>query len=763
MSNGKATPKNFKGKGDHMSTAEKVDRKQELLLENLGCANCAAKIEKKVGNLDGVKTASVNFVSKILQIEVLDSNDMNRILDEASVIAVDIESGIKVIRMKELEDGKIKAGTMKPVLKSEWLRYGLATLLFALGLVLQLDIWLELGIFVVAYLLFGADVLVIAVRNILKGNIFDENFLMSIATLGAFAIGEYPEAVAVMLFYKVGEFFQDHAVNRSRDSISALMNIRPEYANLKTGKTLKKVAPEKVQIGDEIVVKPGEKVPLDGFIVEGESSLNVSQLTGESLPKEVAVGSEILSGSINLNGTLTVRTSKTYEDSTVSKILELVQNAHSQKAPTEQFITKFARYYTPIVVFSALALAIIPPLVVPGAVFSEWLKRALIFLVVSCPCALVISIPLGFFGGIGAASKSGILIKGGNYLEALTNVTTVVFDKTGTLTKGKFAVQKIFSVIPLEEAKVLEHIAHAEYLSNHPIALSILEAYSKEINREDIAECEEVSGFGMKVTAKGQNIIAGNAKLLKQENIQFIESEDLGTQVYLAVNRVYLGYLVIADELKENAAEAVAELKKMNIGQLVMLTGDNRAIAEKTGLGLGLEEVYYELLPHQKVEKLELLEKNLKAKQNAMIVKSSGFMKLIGNNGGFMRQLGNKAGFMRQPGKLVFMGDGMNDAPVLARADIGIAMGGVGSDAAIEAADVVLMTDDPMNLIKAIRIAQRTKTIVWQNIVFALGVKALVLLMGAVGIATMWEAVFADVGVALIAVLNAMRVLEWKA
>nr|MDA8221281.1 heavy metal translocating P-type ATPase [Desulfitobacterium hafniense] len=615
------------------------------------------------------------------------------------------------------EDGGIK--------KSKAIQLGIGAALFFAAILAELPFWVEFGIFFVSYVLVGGEVVLKAVRNISKGQVFDENFLMSVATIGAFAIKQFPEGVAVMLFYQVGELFQNMAVNRSRKSISALMDIRPDYANLKVGEDIKRLSPEEISVGDIIVIKPGEKVPLDGKVIEGMSMLDTSAITGESVPREVEPGNEILSGTINKNGLLTVEVTKEFGDSTVSKILDLVQNANSRKAPTEQFITKFSRYYTPVVVFVALAMAVVPPLVVSGATFSDWIYRALVFLVVSCPCALVISIPLGFFGGIGGAAKNGILVKGSNYLEALNNVDTIVFDKTGTLTKGVFKVTKIVTLGHESEENLLEYAAFAESYSNHPIAISILKAYGREINKGEIQDYDEISGHGIKVSVKGKRILAGNKKLMAKETIKYDVVDEAGTVVHVAIDGNYAGYIVISDEIKDDAQKAIKELKGIGVRKLVMLTGDNKLVGEAIGHQLGLDEVHAELLPDQKVEKLELLEKQKKTK-----------------------------------GKLLFVGDGINDAPVLARADVGVAMGGLGSDAAIEAADIVIMTDEPSKLVNAIKIAKRTRSIVWQNIIFALGVKAIVLVLGAGGIATIWEAVFADVGVTLIAVINAMRVMK---
>ncbi|QTJ38273.1 cadmium-translocating P-type ATPase [Dolosigranulum pigrum] len=586
--------------------------------------------------------------------------------------------------------------------------------------------WLQIALFIISYIIVGGDVVKRAVKNIFKGQVFDENFLMSIATIGAFFIGEYPEGVAVMLFYQVGELFQSYAVGKSRKSIASLMDIRPDYANVKKGDELVKVDPDEVQIGDIIVIKAGEKIPLDGKVIEGSSMIDTSALTGESVPREVEVGSDILSGCININGVITAEVTKEFGESTVSKILDLVENASSKKSNSEQFITKFARYYTPVVVIIAVFLAIIPPLVIDGATFSDWIYRALAFLVVSCPCALVISIPLSFFGGIGGASKKGVLVKGGNYLEALAETEIVVFDKTGTLTKGVFNVQEIHPE-GVSKEELLELTAHAESYSNHPISLSLKRAYSKEIDNGRISDVEEISGHGVIATVDGKKVMAGNIKLMKMMDIPYFKGELIGTIVHVAVNNKYIGYIVIADEVKEDSAQAIKELKAANIKQTVMLTGDNKSIGSKVAKGLGLDKVYAELLPADKVEKLEEL----------------------------FSQKSKK-------GKLAFVGDGINDAPVLARADIGIAMGGLGSDAAIEAADVVIMTDEPSKIATAMKISKKTLKIAHQNIVFAIGIKIIVLILSAFGIATMWAAIFADVGVTIIAVLNAFRALNVK-
>lgn len=610
-------------------------------------------------------------------------------------------------------------------LRKQLSRIILGAIFLVAGVFLDIDNqWLELGIYLIGYIIVGGDVVWRAVKNILRGQVFDENFLMSIATIGAFIIGEYPEGVGVMLFYQVGELFQSYAVNKSRKSITSLMDIRPDYANVKRGEELVKVDPDEVRTGDIIVIRAGEKVPLDGRVLEGNSMLDTSALTGESVPREVAAGNDILSGCININGLLTVEVTKEFEESTVSKILDLVENATSKKAKAENFITKFARYYTPAVVILAALISVLPPLLLPGASFGDWVYRGLTFLVISCPCALVISIPLGFFGGIGGASKKGILVKGSNYLEALTKTEIVVFDKTGTLTKGVFNVQEV-QAEGMKSEELLEIAAYTENYSNHPISLSLKKAYGQPIDNARVTQVEEISGHGVRAVVDGKTVLAGNTKLMDKMGIAYTAKELIGTVVHVAVDNVYAGYILISDEIKEDAPRAIKLLKEANIHKTVMLTGDARNVGEKVANSLGLSQVYTELLPGDKVDKLEELLSQKSAK-----------------------------------GKLAFVGDGINDAPVLARADIGIAMGGLGSDAAIEAADIVIMNDEPSKISTAIKIAKRTIAIVNQNIVFSLVIKFVVLILAAWGLAPMWAGVIADVGVTVLAVLNASRALN---
>ena len=602
-----------------------------------------------------------------------------------------------------------------------------ALILFIIALVLNFNNELVNNIiYIIAYIIVGFEIVKKAIKNIIRGKLFDENFLMTIATLGAFGIGEFPEAVAVMLFYQIGESFQDYAVDKSRKSITSLINIRPDYANVERNGKLLKVNPDDVKIGEIVVIKPGEKIPLDGNIIEGRSSIDTKALTGESLPKDVVEGEDVLSGCINLNSVIKVKVTKEYGESTVSKILDLVENASSKKSKSENFITKFAQYYTPIVVIVAVFLVVLPTLIIKDAVFSDWLYRALSFLVVSCPCALVISIPLSFFGGIGGASKMGVLIKGSNYLEAIANTEIVVFDKTGTLTEGVFEVQQV-NAIGISEEELLKLTAYSENYSNHPIAASIKKAYNKEIDEKQIIKTQELSGLGIAAKIGKQDVLVGNEKLMDEKQIKFTKCNDIGTTLYVAIDKKYVGCIVIADKIKDDAIKTIKELKKNNIKKIAMLTGDKKEVGEYVAGMLGIEKVYTELLPDGKVEKVEEL----------------------------MREKSEK-------GKLVFVGDGINDAPVLAVSDIGIAMGGLGSDAAIEVADVVFMTDEPSKIVDTIYLSKKTMRIVKENIIFAIMVKMLVLVLSALGISTMWEAVFADVGVSVIAIINALRVLRIK-
>lgn len=603
----------------------------------------------------------------------------------------------------------------------------IALVLFVIALLIPFPYeWINNVVFIASYLIVGLEIVLKAIRNITRGKVFDENFLMAIATIGAFGIGEFPEAVAVMLFYQVGELFQSYAVDKSRKSISSLMDIRPDYANVKRNDEVSKVSPEEVKIGELIVVKPGEKIPLDGVVEEGKSMLDTSSLTGESMPQDVSVGDSVLSGCINKSGLLTIKVTKEFGESTVSKILDLVENASSKKSKSENFITKFAKYYTPAVVIIAVLLTIVPPIIIKDAVFTDWLYRALTFLVVSCPCALVISIPLGFFGGIGGASKKGILVKGSNYLEALAQTEIVVFDKTGTLTEGIFEVQKI-EAVEIEKEELLELAAYTENHSNHPISLSVKNAYKNKIDMKKITETEEIAGLGVKAIIDGRQVLVGNDKLMEQAKINYEKSTDIGTILYVAIDNKFAGYIVIADKIKDDSKKTIEILKENDIKKTVMLTGDKKQVGENVADILGLDEVYTELLPDGKVKKVEEL---LKQKS--------------------------------EKGKLIFVGDGINDAPVLALADIGIAMGGLGSDAAIEAADVVIMTDEPSKIGNAIQISKKTMRIVRENIIFSLVVKIAVLILTACGLSTMWEAVFADVGVSIIAILNSLRALRNK-
>ncbi len=613
-------------------------------------------------------------------------------------------------------------------MKKRGIKIIISAILFVLALVIPFsNEWINNGLFIISYLVVGCEILKKAVRNIFRGKVFDENFLMAVATIGAFAIGEFPEAVAVMLFYQVGELFQSYAVDKSRKSIASLMDIRPDYANIEKDGKIEKVDPDEVKIGDIIIVKTGEKIPLDGVVVEGTSSLDTMALTGESVPRVVKTEDEVLSGCINKDGLLKIRVTKEFGESTVSKILDLVENASSKKSKSENFITKFAKYYTPTVVIISVLLAFIPPIILKDFnAFSVWLYRALSFLVVSCPCALVISIPLSFFGGIGGASKMGILIKGSNYLEALANTETVVFDKTGTLTEGIFEVQDIYAE-GIEKDELLRIVAHAENYSNHPIAKSVKKAYNKEIDEKIIKNPQELSGKGIWAKIDEKDILVGNEKLMLEEKIDFKKCDEVGTILYVAIDKKYVGYVLIADKIKQDSPKTIRELKAMNIKKTVMLTGDKKEVGEYVAKKLNMDKVYTELLPDGKVEKVEEL---LKQKS--------------------------------ENGKLVFVGDGINDAPVLTISDIGVAMGGLGSDAAIEAADIVIMTDETSKISKAINLSKKTMRIVRENIIFAIFVKIAVLVLTAFGASTMWEAVFADVGVSVIAIINALRMLNIK-
>lgn len=728
----------------------------KLVLNGLDCANCANKIEDKVNKINGVKEATVNFSTTVLTAEIKEENLKSEIINEIKSIVKKLEPHVKVeekIDNKEIKN-KTKACTSSccskdnyhhegskdkihehshekeessngkiEILKDNWLLI-VGAIIYAIALLYNGNNKISIILFVASYLAIGGEVILTAIKNILRGEVFDENFLMSIATIGAFFIGEYPEAVAVMLFYQIGEVFQGYAVNKSRKSISSLMNIRADYANVLRNGSEFKVSPEEVNLEEIIVIKPGERVPLDGTVIEGTSFLDTSALTGESVPREVKTGDEILSGAINDNGVLKVKVNKEYGESTVARILELVENASNKKAPTEKFITKFSKVYTPIVVFIAIIVAIVPPLLIKDATFSEWLYKALSLLVVSCPCALVVSIPLGVFSGIGAASKKGILVKGGNYLEALKESEIVVFDKTGTLTKGVFKVTNI-NAKNISEDELLEITAIGESNSNHPIALSIANAYGKEINKNEIESYKEVAGHGVEAIIKGKKVLLGNSKLMKSNNISYDEVDTIGTIVHIAIDGEYKGNIVISDEVKENVKEALTELKSVGIKKTIMLTGDSKVVADKVAKAIGIDEVHAELLPSDKVNKVEeILNK-----------KSAN-------------------------GKVLFVGDGINDAPVLARADIGIAMGGVGSDAAIEAADVVLMKDKVEAISEAIRVSRKTSKILWQNIIFSLAIKVAVMILVIFGLTNMWAAVFADVGVTLLAVLNSMRIIR---
>lgn len=694
-----------------------MENKEELqlTLEGLNCANCARKIEEKVGKMEGVKESNLNFTTTTLNVKLERKVKEEHAINEIKKIVEALEPHVKV---EKKVSGKTNVQRAKFEVKPTLI---IGTILYLIAVIGDFKGALALILFVASYLLIGGKVVLTAIKNIARGQLFDENFLMTVATIGAFSISEYPEAVAVMLFYEIGETIQGYAVNKSRSSISSLMDIRADYANIIIDGKEKKVSPETVKVEDIILVKPGEKIPLDGIVIEGESFVDTSALTGESVPRKIAVNDEILSGGINTNGVLKVKVTKKFGESTVSRILEMVENAANKKANTEKFITKFAKVYTPIVVALAILIAVVPSIFIKDALFSTWLYRALVFLVVSCPCALVVSVPLGFFAGIGGASKKGVLVKGSNYLELLKDLETVVFDKTGTLTEGVFTVTEI-NTNNIQKEKLIEVAAMAESFSNHPIAISIIKEYGKEIDKEVIEEYEEIAGHGIKAVINNEEVLIGNAKLMNQFNISYNEVDSIGTVVYCAINGEFKGSIVISDKIKENAAEALINLKAAGVKKTVMLTGDNKKTAEKVGEKVNIDEVHSELLPLGKVKEVEKL---LKASN--------------------------------KNGRLAFVGDGVNDAPVLARADIGIAMGGIGSDAAIEAADVVLMKDDINALVDAINVSKKTNKILWQNIIFALGVKVIVMVLGTFGIANMWTAVFADVGVTIIAIINSTR------
>ena len=687
----------------------------QLTLEGLNCANCARKIEEKVGRMEGVKESNLNFTTTTLNVKLEKKVKEEHVISEIKKIVEALEPHVKV---EKKVYGKATIKKAKFTVKSTLI---IGAVLYLFAVIGDFQGTLGLILFGASYLLIGGEVVLTAIKNIAKGQVFDENFLMTVATIGAFTINQYPEAVAVMLFYEIGETIQGYAVNKTRSSISSLMDIRADYANIIIDGKEKKVSPETVKVEDIILVKPGEKVPLDGVVIEGESFIDTSALTGESVPRKIVPNDEILSGGINTSGLLKVKVTKKFGESTVSRILEMVENAASKKADTEKFITKFAKVYTPIVVVLAILIAVIPSIFIKDALFSTWLYRSLVFLVVSCPCALVVSVPLGFFAGIGGASKKGVLVKGSNYLELLKDLETVVFDKTGTLTEGVFSVTEI-NTNGIDKEKLIEVAAMAESFSNHPIAISIIKEYGKEIDKEVIKEYKEISGRGIKAVINNEEVLVGNSKLMNEFNILYNEVDSIGTVVYCAINGEFKGSIVISDKIKENAVEALINLKKAGVKKTVMLTGDNKKTAYKVGEKINIDEVHSELLPLDKVREVEELLKR-----------------------------------SNKNGKLAFVGDGVNDAPVLARADIGIAMGGIGSDAAIEAADIVLMKDDINALVDAINVSKKTNKILWQNIVFALGIKILVMVLGTFGIANMWTAVFADVGVTIIAIINSTR------
>ncbi len=700
-----------------------MNNQKEYILQGLACASCAGKIETSVKKIHGVKEASLDFVSCNLKLELKSPDLQENIEQEIKRIVNNLEPHVQVVD-RGANDNKAQVNEKNSINKGRLIKLGGGMLLYLVALLDLFNPSVNLGLFVASYFLIGGEIVLQAVKNIGRGQVFDENFLMTLATIGAFAIQEYPEAVGVMLFYQIGELLQDRAVDNSRNSIQKLLNIKPDVAWVKREGDFAKVTPEEVEVGDIIMVKPGERVPLDGEVIQGSSFLDTSALTGESVPRRATVGDNICSGYINTSSVLYLNVTNNFSNSSISKILRLMEEASRKKAPTEKFITKFARYYTPAVVLIALGVALLPPVLLQES-FAKWIYRSLIFLVVSCPCALVISIPLSYFGGIGKAAKQGILVKGGSYLETLNSVKTIVFDKTGTLTKGAFQVISVTPEPDITEEQLLEYAALVESYSNHPIAQAILRSCNKQLDSTQIDNLEELPGLGVKGTWQGKQILAGNMKLLEMSGINGKEPQLVGTAVHVALDNKYLGHIVIADSLKEDSVSAVAKLKELG-HKIIILSGDKQQAAEEIGSKLQVDQVYAELLPQDKV---------------TMVVR------LIQS---------------QDKGKLIFVGDGINDAPALARADIGISMGGVGSDAAVEASDIVLMNDEPSKLVELFNTAGMTRKIVWQNIYFSLGVKAAVMLLGAGGMATMWEAVFADVGVALLAVLNSMRIIKSK-
>lgn len=699
-----------------------LQKRKKFYLEGLACASCAATIEDRISRMDTITSASVNFADSSLSIELRERDRLEDTLAQIREIVDSVEPGVRLVKGEQNEKGEDSS-----FFSRERIILGLGILGF-IGAILMPASLGKTILFILAYLVIGGRVLLLAGKNITRGRVFDENFLMTIATLGAIAIGEYPEAVSVMLFYRIGEEFQEAAVNRSRRSIKSLINIKPDSANLLVNGDILTVSPEKLKLADTIILRPGERAPVDSRVIEGRSELDVSALTGESMPEPVEPGDQVLSGSINTSGLLTLRVEKLFTDSTVSRILDLVENASSKKAPTEQFISRFAKVYTPIVVLLALALATVPPLLVPGAIFSDWLYRGLVFLVVSCPCALVISIPLSFFAGIGGASRRGILVKGGNSLQALKDVDTVVFDKTGTLTKGTFEVVGISPASGIDEKDLLRLAAMGEYHSNHPLARSIISAYGQEIDKDKIQDYKEIPGKGTCSFLAGEPLLVGNKRLMKENHILIHEQAGSpltdDSRVHVAYAGRYYGYLDLADGLKADTRAAVDRLRSLGVKRIGILSGDREPSVKHAASKAGISEYYYGLLPHEKVERLEQMIKD------------------------------------KRSGKLAFVGDGLNDAPVLAMADVGIVMGNIGSDTAVEAADVVLMTDEPTKVGQAISLGRRTHRVVMQNVIMALSIKLAVLALGLLGLAGMWEAVFADVGAALLAVFNSMRVLK---